>query len=264
MDDNSSKPFLAHLEDLRKMLFRSLLALVVCMGLCLAFVKPLLLLLEHPLKLAAKAKGVAFDQMLIAYTPMSSLNTIMQTALLGGVILALPCVLYFVGQFILPALTARERRLLLPTFTVGALLFLGGVAFCYCLVLPQTLVYLVELGDWINLRFSWALDEYLSFIVQFLIAFGLSFELPLVIVILAKLGIVSKQFLARYRRHAFLVIFIFTTCMMPTTDLFSLLAMAGPMYLLYEISLLCAGWIERDRARRAAADGWEDAPGKQE
>jgi sec-independent protein translocase protein TatC len=256
--NNDSKPFLEHLEDLRKMLFRAIIALVACMGLCLVFVKPILLVLEHPLSQAAAKKGIEFDKLLIAYTPMSSLNTIMQTALMGGVILALPFVLFFVGQFILPALTPREKRLLLPTFGIGGLLFLGGVTFCYFLVLPQTLIYLIELGDWINLRFSWALDEYLSFIVQFLIAFGLSFELPLVIVILAKLGIVSKSFLTRYRRHSFLTIFIFTTCMMPTTDLFSLMAMAGPMYLLYEISIYCVGWIEKDRARRESLDNWED------
>jgi sec-independent protein translocase protein TatC len=255
---NDSKPFLEHLEDLRKMLFKSILALILSMGLCLVFVKQILTLLEHPLARAADLKGIKFNEMLIAYTPMSSLNTLMQTALMGGVIVALPFVLFFIGQFILPALTAREKRLLLPTFGIGALLFLGGVVFCYFLVLPQTLIYLIELGDWINLRFSWALDEYLSFVVQFLIAFGLSFELPLVIVILAKLGIVSKAFLTRYRRHSFLIIFVFATCMMPTTDLFSLMAMAGPMYLLYEISIYCVGWIEKDRARRESLDNWED------
>jgi sec-independent protein translocase protein TatC len=255
---NDSKPFLEHLEDLRKMLVRSVVTLVVCMGACLAGARELLAVLKHPLAVAAAEKNIPFDQLLIGIRPMSSLNTVMQTALMGGVILALPFILFFVGQFILPALTARERRLLLPTFGIGALLFLGGVAFCYFCVMPQTLVYLIDLGDWIDMKTSWALDEYLSFAVQFLIAFGLSFELPLVIVILAKLGIVSKAFLAKYRRHSFLVIFVFATCMMPTTDLFSLMAMAGPMYLLYEASIFCVGWIEKDRARRESLDHWED------
>ncbi|MDR1191989.1 MAG: twin-arginine translocase subunit TatC [Verrucomicrobiales bacterium] len=258
MNNDGSKPFLDHLEDLRKMLFKSIIALVVCMGLCLGFVKYILALLKHPLTVAAAAKNLPLDEMLVANTPMSPLNTIMQTALLGGLLLALPFMLFFVGQFILPALTAREKRLLIPAFSVGAALFLGGVAFCYFLILPQTLTYLMDLGNFTEQRALWALDEYLGFIVQLLIAFGVSFELPLVIVILAKLGIISKKFLAKYRRHAFLVIFIFTTCMMPTTDPWSLMAMAGPMYLLYEASIFCVGWIERKRAADDAANHWED------
>jgi sec-independent protein translocase protein TatC len=256
--NDSSKPFLEHLEDLRKMLFKSILALIVCMGLCLGFVKYILDILRHPLTVAAAEKKLAMSDLLVANTPMSPLNTIMQTALMGGLILALPFVLFFVGQFILPALTAREKRLLIPTFSVGAVLFLGGVAFCYFLILPQTLTYLMDLGDFTEQRVLWALDEYLGFIVQLLIAFGVSFELPLVIVILAKLGIVSKKFLAKYRRHAFLVIFIFTTCMMPTTDPWSLGAMAVPMYLLYEASIFCVGWIEKKRAEDEARDHWEE------
>jgi sec-independent protein translocase protein TatC len=245
---DGSKPFLDHLEDLRKMLYKSIIALVVCMGLCLGFIKVILDILKHPLVVASAKKGFDMEHMFIATTPMSPLNTVLQTALIGGLILSLPIILFFVGQFLLPALTPREKKLLLPTFIIGGLLFLAGLAFCYFFILPMTLIYLIELGNFTGQQALWTLDGYLGFVVQLLIAFGVSFEWPLVLVILAKFGIVSKKFLTKYRRHSFLVIFIFTTCMLPTTDPFSLFAMAIPMYLMYEASIFFVGKIEKKRA----------------
>ncbi|MDD5260414.1 MAG: twin-arginine translocase subunit TatC [Methylacidiphilales bacterium] len=250
MLNDEPKPFFEHLEDFRTMLLRCITVLLVTTGLSLLFVRQILEFLQHPLVIAAAKQGGDIKQFLFAFGVMDSLSIILKTALMSGLILALPFLFYFIGLFILPALNLKERRLLLPAFAAGGILFLSGTAFCYFLILPQALTYMINLGNWINVRSNWPLDQYLSFVMQFLACVGLSFELPLVIIILAKLNIVNKPLLCRYRKHAFVLFLIFAMVITPSPDPFSMLALAGPMYVLYEISIFFTGWIDRDRQRR--------------
>ena len=250
MLNDEPKPFFEHLEDFRTMLVRCISVLVVTIGLSLLFVRQILEFLQQPLALAAAKQGGSLKQFLFAFGVMDSLSIILKTGFMSGLIIALPFLLYFIGLFVLPALNFKERKMLLPAFAAGGLLFVGGAAFCYFLILPQALSYMINLGNWINVESHWPLDQYLSFVMQFLACVGLSFELPLVIVILSKLGIVSKAFLCRYRRHAFVLFLVFAMVITPSPDPFSMLALAGPMYVLYEISIFLAAWIERERERR--------------
>ncbi len=243
------KPFLDHLEDLRWTIIKCVIALASGMGLSLVFTDRILRILEEPLRRVIEPRGKNVEDFLIMQNMMDPLTVTIQTAISAGIVVALPFILFFVGQFILPALSVRERKLILPTFSFGVVLFLTGVLFCYFLILPQAIEVFISWGESMRRTYLMPQNEYLGFILQMLVAFGLSFELPLVIIILSKLGIVSVEMLKGHRRHALVIIIIFAACITPTSDPFSLGMLAVPMYFLYELSIFCAAWIERKRNR---------------
>ena len=238
------KPFLAHLEDLRWTIIRCLIALVAGVIICAFLVKPILDALYRPL-IAAGRDPKDFLRTLNVVDPFS---IHMEIAVFGGLILALPFLLYYIGQFLLPALTARERRLLGPIFAGGALLFAVCVRFCYFLVLSSTLKFFLSYNDYLGSDPMWTLKSLIDFEVQMLIGCGVAFEMPLVILILNVMGLVSAQQLASKRRHAALTIFIAACCIIPSTDLFSLSMLSVPMYLLYESCIWIARLVERGKA----------------
>ncbi|SDT98279.1 Sec-independent protein translocase TatC [Verrucomicrobium sp. GAS474] len=243
VNDQTTKSFLDHVEDLRWMLIRGFAALAIGMTISLALTKPFLEILYHPLRLAGQNPG----EMLRVLGVADALSIQISLALSGGVLIALPFILYFLASFLLPALTPREARALIPAFVAGALLFVGGAFFCYELILPQTLKFFYEFDAWLGFRTEWTVQSYIDFVTQMLLAFGLSFELPLVLLVLNILGIVRRATLARYRRHTAFILFILACCVVPSTDPFSLLMMAGPMYLLFEGTLVIMWFVERRR-----------------
>lgn len=235
------KPFLNHLEDLRQMLLKSGIAIVVAMIISFVFVRQILQLLNLPLIWA----GLDPAHFLRVLGVADAFTLSLQAAFFSGFILALPFVLYFLGNFLLPALSPEERKMLLPAFIVGSLLFALGVAFCYFLLLPQTLNFFHNYSASMGYTTEWTAKNYIAFCVQMLLALGLSFELPIVILILAKLGVVDASFLKKYRRHAIVLIIIAAAIITPTSDLFTLGAMSIPMLILYEICIVICRWMER-------------------
>jgi sec-independent protein translocase protein TatC len=171
----------------------------------------------------------------------------MEIALFGGLILALPFILYFLGQFLLPALTARERHLLAPIFAGGAVLFVVGVTFCYFLVLSSTLKFFFAYNDYLGIEANWTAKALIDFEVQMLAGFGIAFEMPLIVLVLNLMGLVSAAQLASKRRHAAFFIFIAACCISPSTDLFSLSVLSVPMYLLFELCILIARIVEKSK-----------------
>jgi sec-independent protein translocase protein TatC len=159
--------------------------------------------------------------------------------------LAFPLILVFLAEFVLPALNASEKRILYPVATVGFGLFLGGVAFCYFVVLPQTLQFFFQDAQSMHWQPTWTVREYYSFTTQFVIGFGLAFELPLVVLVLVKLGIVDYDLLKRTRAYALVVIFFIAAVITPTTDVLTLVLMGGPMYVLYELCILISWFMGR-------------------
>lgn len=255
IDDPTPKSFLDHLEDLRWVILKGLAVLVVGMVACLAFVKPLLQLLYVPLRRA----GQEPESMLRVLGVVDPLSIQIELGLTGGVILALPFILYFIAGFLLPALTRREARAILPALAAGAVLFLGGVAFCFQWILPQTLRWFDSLNHYMGIRTEWTLQNYIDFVLQMLLAFGVSFEMPLVLVILNVLGIVSSAALRHYRRHVFLGIVVLACCVVPSTDPFSLGMLVVPMYVLFELTILVTGFLERKKVDSAEWPGqWPD------
>ena len=137
--------------------------------------------------------------------------------------------------------------MLLPVFAVGTLLFLAGSSFCYFLVLPRALRFFQEFNQWLGLETSWTMASYTDFALQMLVGFGLSFELPLVMVILARLGILEQRVVAEHRRHAIVALLVLAACVTPTSDPFNLGLMFIPLYGLFELGLAGMGWVSKRR-----------------
>jgi sec-independent protein translocase protein TatC len=238
-----AKPFLAHLEDLRWTIIRCLASLLVGVVICAFSARPILHALYRPLIAAGRDP----KEFLRTLAPVDPFSIHMEIAVFGGVILALPFLLYYIGQFLLPALTQHERRLLGPIFAGGSLLFAIGVSFCYFLVLKSTLQFFLGYNDYLGFGTMWTAKSLIDFEVQMLVGFGLAFEMPLVILVLNIMGLVSAAQLASKRRHAAFIIFIAACCIIPSTDLFSLSVLSVPMYLLYELCILIARIVEKSK-----------------
>jgi sec-independent protein translocase protein TatC len=247
MADLETKPFLSHLEDLRWTLIKSGFALLVGVVGCAFGAKWLLDALYHPFE---QAGGDPTKLINIDVTGPFSVH--MEISLFGGVLVALPVILYFLGDFLLPALTLREKGFLAPIFAAGTVLFVVGVMFCYFLVLPAALKFFIGYSSWLGFNAMWTIKTLIDFEVQMLVAFGVAFEMPLVLLVLNLLGIVSANQLAGKRRHAIFIIFVAACCIVPSTDIFSLSLMAAPLYLLFEGSIFVARIFERRKAKAAA------------
>ncbi|MDX6767051.1 MAG: twin-arginine translocase subunit TatC [Candidatus Methylacidiphilales bacterium] len=257
MFEDDPKPFIEHLEELRVCILKCLGALTVGMILAAVFTNDLLALLRSPLDPALKEHQIDPGRFLFMMNPLDPMTLTFQTALFGGILFALPFMLFFIGQYLLPALSPRERRMLLPGAAVGCFLFILGVAFCYWIVLPRTMQFLIAWSFELGAEPRYPYQEYIGMVVQLLAGFGAAFELPLIIAVLAKLGVINSRFLATWRRHAVIVLLVLSAIITPTSDPFTLCAMAVPLYVLYEAGIVAAWWIER---RAAASDKVAEDP----
>lgn len=242
-DGLETKPFLAHLEDLRWTIIRCLLALVVGVVICAFSARYILEALYRPYRQTGHDPKSLFN-----FGVVDPFSIHMEISIFGGVILSLPFLLYFIGQFLLPALTPREKRFLAPIFFAGAILFVIGVSFCYAFVLKATLLFFFGYSQYLGFDATWTAKALIDFEVQMLIGFGVAFEMPLVILVLNIMGLVTADQLASKRRHAAFGIFVAACCIIPSTDLFSLGLLTVPMYVLYESCIWISRLLEKKRA----------------
>lgn len=239
------KPFLDHLEDLRWMLVKIVAVLGTAVVLCFAFRFQLAAVVERPLhNLNA---NIPID--LQALGPVDSMTISMNLALYAGIVLSFPLLLYFVAQFVLPALNQAEKRYVLPAVGAGFGLFLCGVMLCFNWILPATLHFLFYDQIRMGFRPNWTVPGYFSFATQFVLIFGLMFELPVVVIVLVKLGLLQADLLRTTRAYAMVIILVVAIIIAPTPDPISMLFVAGPMLALYEACIWIAWWMER-RERR--------------
>ncbi len=252
-EDEAVKPFLEHLEDLRTMLFKIVITLGVTMMVCFAFRFRLMHLVELPLQ---AVPDMDMNQ-LQGRAPGDSMTISMHLAFYAGIIISFPVLLYFLADFVLPALTEKEKRLLLPGVGVGFGLFLTGVIFCFKVVLPMTLRWLAQDQRNMGMRPQWIVGDYIGFATQFVVVFGLTFELPVAVIALVKFGLLNSALLRRTRAYAVAVILLFAAFIAPSPDPITMGIFAGPMYLLYEACIWIAYGMERAERRRLAAT---DAP----
>jgi len=246
----ATKPFLDHLEDLRRTLIRSGAALAAGMLVVLPFAPQVLGLLKQPLA-AAVPDPTRFLKTLEVTGAFSASLSI---AFWGGLLLSAPLVVFFVGRFVWPGLTPRERRVVKQSLAFSAGLFVAGAALGYRAVLPVALKVLLDMNRWLGVEAVWTLNSYLAFAVQLLVGFGLAFQLPLVLLVLGRLGIVRSHQLRHYRRHAIVALLIVGAVITPGPDVFSQLLVAGPLILLYE---LCIWLVRAAEHRRAEPAGRE-------
>jgi sec-independent protein translocase protein TatC len=252
MSDEGRMPFLAHLEELRKRLIISFSAIGVAFVLAFNIREYCLRLLQWPLTtdivVGRKFPFVVFHEKppiakLTALGPAETLWTHFKVAFIVGAMLALPVILYQLWKFIEPGLLPKEKRFALPFVILSTISFFLGVAFCFFIVLPMAMQFLLTFDPSIQQmpRFG----EYVDFTLKFLLAFGMIFELPLGITIAARLGMVTPQFLARNRKYAILVNFVVAAILTPTPDVFNQALMALPMCVLYEVGILAARIVVR-------------------
>jgi sec-independent protein translocase protein TatC len=238
-----------HLEELRKRLIISVIAVGVGSIIGYALYGPIFSFLLGPYRTALanlppeiRPPGVLSNNP-IATAPAEPFLTFVKVGLFVGFMLALPVVLYQLWRFITPGLTKRERRLAIPFVAVSVLLFAAGTAFAFAVV-PRGLQFLLSFGGQ-NLVPLLTIDRYLGFLIFLVLAFGLGFELPLVLVFLAGARIIDSAQMRRWRRWALLGTAIFAAVATPTQDPYTMLLMWVPLYLLYEAAILVARLMKR-------------------
>lgn len=245
-ETDSVKPFLEHLEDLRWTLIKMAIALVVGMVMAFSFRVELMRLLQKPLHdidpelvNTLQVLGI-LDPFLIS----------LKLAFYAGIVITFPFLAFFAAQFIVPALTAKEKKLVLPIIGAGFVLFGLGVAFSYHYVLPQTLKFFFQFSKELELTQRPTAVAYFSFVTQLSIGLGAAFELPLVVLALNYLGFLGFETMRRTRIYAIPILFVLAAIIAPTPDPFTLFAVGGPMCLLYEGCIWLVWGMDRMRRRR--------------
>lgn len=246
---SAEMPFLDHLEELRWRILWSLLALALCAGVSFWIVlrfdvigilmRPVLPFLEND---KLHFLGVT-DPFFIT----------LKLALALAIVLALPIVIYQLWAFLSPALMPRERRAIIPAFYLGTLLFTAGACLAYFLALPFTIRFMLGFQTQ-ALQPILTAPEYFSFVTKLLLAFGFIFELPVVTMVLAALGIVTSGWLRSKRRYAFVAMVVAASMITPGDAITATLFMIGPLMLLYELSIGLARLVERGRERALRAE----------
>jgi sec-independent protein translocase protein TatC len=244
-ESETTKPFLEHLEDLRWTIVKMAITLVIAMIVCFAFRSILVRVLQAPLSEVGSQIGT-----LKALGITDSIVVSFHLAFYAGIVLSFPILLYFLAEFVLPALTAVEKRFLLPAIFVSFTLFLIGVLVCYFWLLPKTILFFFRDTESLGWAPTWTVQQYYSFVTRFTIAFGLTFELPVVVLALVRFGLLTYAFMARTRPYAIVLIFILATIISPTPDILTLIAMSLPMCLLYESCIWIAWFMEGRRSSR--------------
>jgi sec-independent protein translocase protein TatC len=183
-----------------------------------------------------------------ALKPTETFMLSMKLSLFAGIIVAFPLLLMFILQFVLPGLHAHEKKVLWPAMAVGFGLFLLGVCFAYFGVLPRALLFFSDWSGGLGVSNDWRIGEYISFATQFTLLFGVAFELPVVVMVFVKLGLLTYETMSNTRSYAIVAIFVAAAVLTPTPDIATLLLMALPMIVLYEICIWLA-WLDRRKNR---------------
>ncbi len=231
----TEQPFVVHLMELRGRLVKALIAVAIVAVVLGLYPGPAALydLMAAPL-VAHLPKGAT----LIATSVMSPFMVPLKVLLMSALMVALPVVLYQVWAFVAPGLYAHERRLVLPLVVSSTILFFVGVSFCYFFVFGRVFAFIQSFAP-ASITASPDIEEYLGFVLSMFLAFGLAFEVPVVVVLLARIGVISIQKLKEWRGYFVVMAFVIAAIVTPP-DVVSQLALAIPMCVLYEIGIWAA------------------------
>ena len=242
------KTFLEHLEDLRWVLIRVVASLMIGFVGCFAGARQLVWVLEWPLLNSEQQIKLEF------LGPMAGYMVAMKVALYGGITLTLPFILFFIAQYVMPALKRNEKDFFRRAFIIGGGLFLLGVLTCFFFVLPITITATAQFNAWLNVPTSiWRAEEYFQFVILFMVGMGLSFELPILLLGLVKLGLLQYKTVAKGRPYVLLV--LFTIISFITPDFVSTFFIMIPLIVLMEVCIWIAWYWDRQERRKARAEG---------
>ena len=232
--------FLEHLEELRVRLIHSVVALCVGFGICWGWHEEIFHFLTQPLR-------KAFPDVKFIFTgPSEALILYMKMAFFAGIFLAAPYILYQAWAFIAPGLYPHEKRYVVPFVSMGSLCFAGGAAFGHYFLFPATFRFLGSFGG-VDMQFLPKIDEYFSFYSWFLLGLGLVFQTPVIILILARIGLVTPGFLLRQWKWAVVTAFVVAAFVTPSPDMVNQTALALPMIGLYLLGVGVAWLFGRPR-----------------
>lgn len=242
-------PVTAHLGDLRKRITVSLAAIFVGFGICFYYSEQIFYLLTLPLnntlRFSLKNPFIYFEPVknkvdLVFLAPAEAFWMYMKIAFISGIILTSPIILYEAWRFVGPGLLPKEKKYVVPFMVIIASLFMVGSLFCFFLVLPFAMNFLLTYQTE-NIKPMLSVGRYVDFCLKFILAFGAVFELPVVIVFLTKIGVVTTETLAKNRKYAVVLAFVLAALLTPTPDAFNQTLMAVPIILLYEAGI----WASR-------------------
>jgi sec-independent protein translocase protein TatC len=270
--DDTRLPVSEHLRELRIRLWRSLIAYIVAIFVCWGFWRPLFALLVRPL--VASMQAAKLPVKLIAISPTEPLWVPLKLSMLAAVFVASPVIFWELWKFVAPGLYSREKRYALPFVLSSVVMFVGGAAFSYFVLLPIAYPVLLgmaqgnlsqindifgikvnmSLGPAVTIEPTLTVNEVFGFSIKLLLGCGLIFELPLLITFLAGVGIVTHRSLWRFNRYAIILSFVVGAVITPGPDVMSQILVSVPLVALYNISILIAWIITRRRERRLAAE----------
>jgi len=241
-------PFLEHLEELRWRIIKITIALAIASVIAYLFSDRLFEFIRWPLNKAMPDKQITLNFFKLG----EAFNFRIKLSLLTGVFISIPITIYQIWKFVMPGLYKHEKKWIIVIVFWSSLLFLTGSAMCYFWILPVTIQFLIEIAPQ-GVNPILTLDEYLSFIMWTTLAFGVVFQLPLVSLFLGKLGIINYSLLSKGRRYAVLGISVVAAVVTPSGDAFTMAMLAGPLYILYEVSILLLRFTNKPRKEKELA-----------
>ena len=248
-DEQREMSFLDHLEELRWHIFKIAAGVIVCMIGCSFFADFIVqtLILGPLAAVGLKAQVLA---------PYGIVMLYIQAVLVSGLILSMPNTLYWLWRFVAPGLMPNERRYVSGIVGFTSFFFFGGCAFGYFVLVPAALTFFAGFGTQ-NIALNVAVDRYITFLLALVLGAGLVFELPMVTYFLAKMGVITAEFMRKYRRHSYVAILVIAAFVTPTPDVVTQLLMSSPMFILYELSIFIAKFVQRNKEKERAKEDAE-------
>ena len=244
-----------HLDELRKRLMVAIIAVTVGVLVAAIFNGFMFDVLLHPLRSVSGLPATATK--ITTFSPAEPFMVSLKVWVVGGLILAAPILIWQLWAFLAPAFTEGEKRYFFPVIFASTALFFAGVALAYFVILPKGLGWLLGFSaGYFNVQLR--ASDYFTFMALFILAFGVVFELPVVLVLLAKVGVIDDKFLKKNRRWAIVVLAVAAAVITPSQDAFSMLAMFIPLYVLYEVSIVLARFVQPKRERAPAVEDSRD------
>lgn len=245
---DDEKPFLDHLEDLRGTLMKVVGTLIISTLLAFLFYKQLINIINYPVEQAG------YDSQLLVLSPFEGFMSVLKVCLYSGLVCSFPLILYFIGEFVIPGLNDKEKKLIMPVIIASFLLFAAGVLFAYFVAIPRALNFFQHFNEGVEIQTELRFKYTVSFVTMLCLAFGLCFELPVVVMTLVKLELLNSKMMRDTRSYAIIAMFILAAIITPTPDIATMSLLAGPMILLYEICIWLAWGLERKSAKAEARE----------